>query len=269
MTRLTTSRPMAYQAGRASLRRRRSGTEGRADAGCAVIWAQSPSTNSGRGSRIWVTVRSFSSRIERAGSLMVVLHLALQAGQESGDRLAGGLFAAVDQRRDPRQAQLDDVAQPDHLQFALGQCPDQLVQVVQPIRMDDLPQQIRSNRSVCNCVHGHLPAGLAEMVAGFVAGDGEDPGGEGPTVSIARQLFEGRQEDLRREVSRDAGIANLMKQVAVDGGNPAQVELLEKRWGPARRQGQVRLILGGPGWIIRNNWTGVGHTFDSPGQEPG
>src|SRR3990170_7574575 len=123
MIRLRTSRPRAYQAGRASLRRARSVTEGRADAGCAVIWAQSPSTNSGRGPGIWVIVRSFSSRIERAGSLMVVLHLALQAGQQARDRLAGGLLAAVHQRADLRQAQLGHVAQPDHLQLTFRQPP--------------------------------------------------------------------------------------------------------------------------------------------------
>src|SRR3990172_1733885 len=108
--------------------------------------------------------------------------------------------------------------------------------------MDDLPQQIWSNRSVCDCVHGLLPARSAEMVAGLVAGDGEDPGGEGPAVLIAGQLLEGRQEDLRSDVFCEAGIANLVQQVAVDGSHPAQVELLEERGGPARRQGQVRLI---------------------------
>src|SRR3990170_1662502 len=109
MTRPTISRPRAYQAGRAILRRGRSDSEGKALGGCAAIWAQRSSRNSGRGPGIWVTSRSFSSNTERAGSLMVVLHLALQAGQEPGDRLAGSLFAAVDQRPDLRQAQLGHV----------------------------------------------------------------------------------------------------------------------------------------------------------------
>src|SRR3990172_11061748 len=128
MTRPTTRRPRAYQAGRAILRRGRSDSEGKALGGCTAIWAQRSSRNSGRGPGIWVTVRSFSSKTEGAELLMVVLHLALQAGQEPGDRLAGGLFAAVDQSADLRQAQLGHVAQPDHLQFCFGQGPDQSVQ---------------------------------------------------------------------------------------------------------------------------------------------